>query len=304
MKSSFAIASLAPAWIIACGMLASTAIAQDLVHDANHQVNQFLAFPFVIIKGFEQHVGVGMFEIMSRIFALGYTCVTNDVEYHFDYVDSTDSSADCTPDPTLQTGYNHSSVSGGGRWHLRLREDSPGENPRKIRISFTAPALDADCDRLESTLTDMGLNCGCSQPCDLNVWINADSLFKNNATREGLSRFDIVEAGGIDGSDGPDLKIQYWDHLYLCDAAGHEGDPDWRVLKSAPCNSMDLEAGALADVGIPPDGRAGQDDILGQWLSPLHITAHCVPDAALAMLRGAQALGLFRQSAETGYLQT
>lgn len=258
MKFGWRITKAVAGCFVTYGLLVTAAVAQDLVRSDFH-TQATSPSPGVFDDGLA-----------------GYTCTTDGVEYHFDYLDSTDSAIDCTPDPALQTGYNHSSVSGGGRWHLRLREDSPGENPRKIRIDFSAAVDDAECDRLESTFSGMGLTCGCAASCDVNVWINADALFKKNAKREGLSRFDIVEAGGADGVDGPDLRIRYYEDLYLCDAAGHEGDADWRVLKSAPCDSMDLEAGALADVIIPATGGAGQDDVIGQWLLPFHVTAQRV----------------------------
>ena len=254
MISKWTIAKAAAGGFAACGWLATTAVSQDLVR-SDFQTQTTAPTPGVFDDG-----------------PAGFACDSGD----FDYLDSTDSGADCDPDPGAQTGHNVSNVSGGGRWHLRLWEDNPGENPRKIRIDFSVPSPDAECERLETTLADMGVECGCAAPCDLNVWINADALFKKNATRGGLSRFDIVESGGIDGADGPDLRIRYYEDLRVCEAAGHEGDPDWRVLKSAPCDSMDLEEGALADVIIPPTGGSGQDDILGQWLLPFHVTAQRV----------------------------
>jgi hypothetical protein len=241
--------------LAACGLMTSTAVAQGLVR-AEFQ-SQTTATPGVFDDG-----------------QAGFTCISGVDEYHFDYLDANDSGVDCFPDPAGQSGFNMSSTSPGGGWALKVGEEYFGQNPRNVRIDFSVFEPGADCELLEDTfLSDMGLDCGCWKPCDVNVWITADKLFKNNTTRDSLSRFDIVEVGG-DGPDGPDLKIRYHEDLYICDAAGHPGD-DWQVLKSAPCEDPNLAAGALADV-ILSAGSPGQNEILGQWLLPFHVIAQRV----------------------------
>jgi hypothetical protein len=193
----------------------------------------------------------------------------------FDYVDSEDSSSGCDPDPGAQSGNNNSSVSGGGRWHLNLGEEYRGQNPAKVTFNFSGNEDQTECDRLGDTMMgDLGLDCGCDTACAVNVWIAADRLFKKGASRQTLGRFDIVEWGG-DGPDGPDLRIDYHEALYICKVAGREEDNTWRVLQTWDCDGS--SGLALADVIIPPVGGTGQDDVLGVWNLPMQVTVHKVP---------------------------
>ena len=79
----------------------------------------------------------------------------------FDYVDNDDSDIDCAPDPAGQSGLNNSTVSGGGRWHLRVWEDDPGDNHHAVRFNFSGYHNAADCSGLNAELAVMGLTCGC-----------------------------------------------------------------------------------------------------------------------------------------------
>jgi hypothetical protein len=200
----------------------------------------------------------------------------------FDYVDPLDSGVDCFPAPAAQGGNNLSNVSGGGRWHFNVWEDSPGDNERNLTIDFSAPQNSGDCVRLNSELSDLGLDCGCDDidletTCVVNVWISASNVFKKNASTDQLSRFDIVESGGTGGVDGPDIRITYHTPLNICDAAGqNSNDKDWKVLQSGPCGSADLMTDSMADVVIPPTGGSGQDDVLGQWYLPFQVTVNKV----------------------------
>lgn len=210
---------------------------------------------------------------------LGFLCGG----YLFDYVDDDDSSADCAPAPGAQSGLNNSPVASGGAWRLRLWEETPGDNPRTVTVDFSGNSDALECVRLNAELAEMGLQCGCddselSSACRVHVWINADNLFKSGATREVFSRFDLVEVGGLDGQDGPDLRIEFLEEPYICEVPGHEGDADWRVVQTAPCGSADLLGGALANLVVPGTGPGG-DEFIGQWLLPLKITAQQVEAA-------------------------
>jgi hypothetical protein len=196
-----------------------------------------------------------------------YSCDTGD----FDYAAAEDSG--CSPDPGGVPGNHNSNVSGGGRWHFNLWGD---DNPRFVTIDFSDPAGDpSQCDDLNTALAALGLSCGCgvtvlSTACEVSVWISADRLFKKGATRQTLGRFDIVETGG------PDLRINYLDPLYICDADGHGGDKTWKTLQSGSCNGS-LNEVSIAEIVIPPTGGIGQDIVLGRWELPFQITANRVP---------------------------
>ena len=208
--------------------------------------------------------------------ALGFLCNG----FMFDYVDDDDSASDCAPAPGAQTGLNNSLVSSGGLWTLRLWEEVVGENPRALLVDFSGNSDPIECARLNAELAEMGLECGCNDPgvptaCPLHAWINGDRLFKSGATREQFSRFDFVEVGGLDGQDGPDLRIEFLDEPYICEVAGHQGDANWRVVQTAPCGHADLLGGSSASLIVPGTGPGG-DELIGEWSMPLKITAQRV----------------------------
>ena len=179
----------------------------------------------------------------------------------FDYADDEDT--DCNTD--VVDDQVNSDVSGGGRWHFNTY--SNGSSNRYITIDFSMPEDSADCAILDDYLTnDLGLNCGCVNPCSVQAWISADRLFKKSATRQSLGRFDIVGTG-----PGPDLRIDYVNPLYICED-GNKGK-DWRLLQSESCDStVDV---SLAEVSIPPVGSE-PGIVIGRWTLPFFVRAQRV----------------------------
>lgn len=191
-----------------------------------------------------------------------FDCASGD-SVEFDYADDEDT--DCDTD--VVHDQVNSDVSGGGRWHFNTY--SNGSSKRYITVDFSMPQNSADCAILNGYLTNnLDLNCGCGDPCSVQVWIQADRLFKKSATRQSLGRFDVVGTG-----PGPDLRIDYVNPLYICEDSDHPKDKDWRLLQSESCDAT--EDVSLAEVSIPPVGSES-GIVIGRWSLPFFARAQRV----------------------------
>jgi hypothetical protein len=196
---------------------------------------------------------------------LPFNCASGGL-VEFDYADDEDTG--CNTDAA--SDQVNSDLSGGGRWHFNTH--SQGNSQRTITVDFSMPQDAANCDLLNSYLTnELGLNCGCASACSFQVWIHADRLYKKSATRQSLGRFDVVGAAG----PGPDLRIDYVNPLYICED-GDKGN-DWRLLQSESCDStVDV---SLAEVSIPPVGSESEI-VIGRWSLPFFVRAQRVAPPA------------------------